>query len=820
MSSIRYIDENLVWNDKDEVYAYYELLPYNYSFLSLQQKQAIHESFQQLVAQIREGNIHALQIATETSVRTMQEHAKALIKGKLKESTLQRLDEQTEHLVKVLGDVQVDYRFFIGFRLIPVEEEINVQNVKESVMMTVKRFIYGVNHHMMEDFVKMPKDEIRRYAGLERLLENKISKRFRIRRMNKDDFGYLIEHIYARISGAYETYEYHLPMEKTDTEHRIKSYDLLRPMECLMEEKQRYLKIAHDGQDCVYVSYFTISAVVGELNFPSSEIFYYQQQVFDFPIDTSVNIEIVSNRKALRIVRNKKKELKDMDDHAYNSGNDTSGNVVEAMDAVDELETELDMTKEAIYKMSYLVRVSAPNLEELHRRCDEVKNFYDDMSIKLVRPVGDMYGFHKEFLPSGKRHIDDYVQYIRSDFLASLGFGTTQQLGDRSGFYLGFSPSSGKNVYVQPWLAAQGIKGTVTNALSCAFVGSLGGGKSFSNNLFVLYSVLFGAKALIIDPKAERGKWKEYLPEIAEEINVINLTAEEENRGLLDPFVIMQDIKDAESLAIEILTFMTGISSRDAKRFPVLRKAIRCVAEQERRGLLHVIEALKKEDTQTAKEIAEHIESFTDYNFASLLFSDGDVHNGICLDRELNIVQIADLVLPDKAKGLEEYTTIELLSVGMLIIISTYALDFIHSDRGIFKMVDLDEAWALLNVAQGKTLSNNLSREGRSMNSAVCFITQSSKDIAKEDLKDHIGMKFAFRCTDIDEIKATLEFFGLDQEDEGNQKVLRNLENGQCLFQDNYGNTGVLQVDVVFQDLFDAFDTRPPLMRGGDGHEV
>ena len=28
------------------------------------------------------------------------------------------------------------------------------------------------------------------------------------------------------------------------------------------------------------------------------------------------------------------------------------------------------------------------------------------------------------------------------------------------------------------------------------------------------------------------------------------------------------------------------------------------------------------------------------------------------------------------------------------------ALDFIHSDRSIFKIVDLDEAWAFLNVAQ------------------------------------------------------------------------------------------------------------------------
>ena len=34
--------------------------------------------------------------------------------------------------------------------------------------------------------------------------------------------------------------------------------------------------------------------------------------------------------------------------------------------------------------------MSAPDLDELKRRCDEVKDFYDDLNVKLVRPAGDM----------------------------------------------------------------------------------------------------------------------------------------------------------------------------------------------------------------------------------------------------------------------------------------------------------------------------------------------------------------------------------------------------------------------------------------------
>ncbi|HBF4335688.1 TPA: ATP-binding protein [Clostridioides difficile] len=784
MFPIKYIDNNLVWNKDNEVFAYYELIPYNYSFLSAEQKFIVHDSFRQLIAQSREGKIHALQIATESSIRSMQEQSKKLVTGKLKEVAYQKIDEQTEALVSMIGDNQVDYRFFLGFKLMVTEEQLNLKNIKKSAWLTFTEFLHEVNHTLMNDFVSMPNDEINRYMKMEKLLENKISRRFKVRRLEINDFGYLMEHLYGRDGIAYEDYEYQLPKKKLQKETLIKYYDLIRPTRCVIEESQRYLRLEHEDKES-YVSYFTVNAIVGELDFPSSEIFYFQQQQFTFPVDTSMNVEIVGNRKALTTVRNKKKELKDLDNHAYQAGSETSSNVVDALDSVDELK----------------------------RRCDEVKDFYDDLNVKLVRPAGDMLGLHSEFLPASKRYVNDYVQYVKSDFLAGLGFGATQQLGETSGIYIGYSVDTGRNVYLQPSLASQGVKGTVTNALASAFVGSLGGGKSFCNNLLVYYSVLFGGQAVILDPKSERGNWKATLPEIAHEINIVNLTSDKDNAGLLDPFVIMKNVKDAESLAIDILTFLTGISSRDGEKFPVLRKAVRSVTQSDSRGLLHVIDELRREDTPVSRNIADHIDSFTDYDFAHLLFSDGAVENAISLDNQLNIIQVADLVLPDKDTTFEEYTTIELLSVSMLIVISTFALDFIHSDRSIFKIVDLDEAWAFLNVAQGETLSNKLVRAGRAMQAGVYFVTQSSGDVAKESLKNNIGLKFAFRSTDLGEIKQTLEFFGIGKDDENNQKRLRDLENGQCLLQDLYGRVGVVQIHPVFEELLHAFDTRPPVQR-------
>ena len=255
-----------------------------------------------------------------------------------------------------------------------------------------------------------------------------------------------------------------------------------------MEEYGRYLRISHD--DCeAYTAYFTISDVVGELDFPSSEIFYYQQQQFTFPVDTSMNVEIITNKKALSTVRNKKKELKDLDNHAWESGDETSTSIAEALDSVNELETELGQSKEAMYKLSYVVRVTAPDEEELKRRCNAVRDFYDDMNVKLVRPVGDMIGLHHEFIPASKRYMNDYIQYVTSDFLAGLGFGAAQMLGEKDGIYLAYWRwiTGPELCYfaARVW-PSQGVERLGHKRAVCGVPRSLGGGKSFANTCWCI----------------------------------------------------------------------------------------------------------------------------------------------------------------------------------------------------------------------------------------------------------------------------------------------------------------------------------------------
>ncbi|WP_239257320.1 ATP-binding protein [Listeria ilorinensis] len=809
---IKLIDNNLIFNTSGECYAYYELEAYNYGFLSDDAKNTIFESLRQLIAQSRGGKLQLLTIATEESIRQTQEESKKHIKkGALEEIAIQHVDQVTEELIKTHGENELEYRYFLGFKLTLNEEQkrITKENFLSETKAAFKTFLASAQKNVLGDFVSIDKDEIERYAKVERLLKSKISKRFKVERMQAKDAAYIIKHLYGQRGVDYEKYEFNLYTdESAPNKKTVKYHDIINLTDSFVTENHKHLSIVHRDKE-EHATYLCISNITGDLGFPDAEIIYMQQKQFTFPIDISINLECMDNKKALSTVRNKKKELGNLDEHAAENGGESSNNLLYAREDANELEEKLEATKEDMYKLSYVIRVTASDEEELQKRVNDVRDYYDDYGIKIERPYGDQLGLHEEFIPTSDRYMNDYIQFVTADFVASLGFGSAQKLGEKDGYYIGYNVETGKTVRIRPELAAQGVKGSITNALASAFIGSLGGGKSFANNLVIYNAVLFGAKVLLIDPKSERHNWKEDLVFIKNQVNIVNLTSEEKNKGLLDPFVIMDNRKDAERLAIDVLSFLTGINTRDGVRFPIIKKAIREVAKREKPGLLYILEELENMDDEEAEKIASHIESFTDYDFAHLLFSKGDVTETIQFNQPMNVLQIADLVLPDSETKLEEYTTIEMLSVVMMIVISTFALRFIQQDRSIFKIVDLDEAWAILQVAQGKTLANKLIRAGRAMNAADYFITQNTDDLLDEKMKNNIGMKFAFRSTDLTEIEKTFKFFNLEMTDENVAKI-KNLSNGECMFQDIRGRTGVVKFDAVFEDLFKAFDTRPP----------
>ena len=126
----------------------------------------------------------------------------------------------------------------------------------------------------------------------------------------------------------------------------------------------------------------------------------------------------------------------------------------------------------------------------------------------------------------------------------------------------------------------------------------------------------------------------------------------------------------------------------------------------------------------------------------------------------------------------------------------------------MFSVVLFDESWMLGKTAEGVKLFDYLSRMGRSLYTGCIFNGHSVTDIPSEGIKNTISYKFCFQTTTDGEAERMCEYMDLEATQE-NKDVLKNLKNGECLFQDLDRHIGILRFDAVFQDIIDLFSTTP-----------
>lgn len=107
-------------------------------------------------------------------------------------------------------------------------------------------------------------------------------------------------------------------------------------------------------------------------------------------------------------------------------------------------------------------------------------------------------------------------QFTTAPALAQLIFGTSHELGSRTGFYIGrvldtnryFSvdsavASSRTLLLINPVIANKGIIGAKTDSPHIVITGDTGQGKSFLVKILLLYLAMFDVKLLYVDPKQE-----------------------------------------------------------------------------------------------------------------------------------------------------------------------------------------------------------------------------------------------------------------------------------------------------------------------------
>src|SRR5690625_5421011 len=199
----------------------------------------------------------------------------------------------------------------------------------------------------------------------------------------------------------------------------------------------------------------------------------------------------------------------------------------------------------------------------------------------MVATYGEQINLMVETIPGAKKYNNDYEMIVAPGVLAGMMFGSTSNVGDNRGYYLGYTNYINKTLFVKPDLAAKAIVDSAVDSISVLVAGMTGRGKSFFMNLFVYLATLTGSQGLVIDPKGDRADWDKGLPFIPPEyISVWTLGSDDRDAGSLDPFRTSTDINEAIDICMDILSYLANLDI-DNDSYILLSEVVEGVSKQE-----------------------------------------------------------------------------------------------------------------------------------------------------------------------------------------------------------------------------------------------
>lgn len=801
-----HLEGNRIYNDRREAWAIYRLEPWHYDHLSVDERLHRLGVLSRLFWQFEEFEGQVLLVPHRHGV---VEHLQAL-KESCSDGPLQHLavaycDGASDYLRGALGADSVDMEPYLLLKLDRQSEPTHWRDWLSTVWQEPRRLI--------EDLagVRTPAPITHEAADQqqkEQLLFQRLNQIVRAERPAAGEVAWLIRRGFFR---GIETLDPAIRLSKPPPSERLSNLaegdmDLRNPRQITITQA------ISGGTSTSYQSFCVVSELPDEFTFPGSEWLFGLQDL-TFPVEVCIRWTCENYRDALATVRKKQLEINDQDRHMRTSGENIPLSLLDSQDQAILLENDLKTRKFPLLHTSIILGVSASTSSQLGERMKQLRDSLMASQIRTEVPAGDQLACFMDCLPGSTKNLTDYTFPLPPETLAGSMFLATRALGDRSGPYIGRTGVHQKPVYLDPSLPPR-----INLSASMSFIGAPGGGKSFAANLLTYLAVISsGARALILDPKGERSLWLQSLPELAGHLNVVTLSPSTEDTGKLDPFIIGRGLgetgmREMSNLAISLLSFLTGARPGD-QRFLCIVQAVEAIQRRPAPSLSAIFEIMSDmgRDNREAAELASYLKAVSNLAYANLLFGKGD-EESINANQPVNILQLQNITMPSPAKMITDYTLEEHLSVTLMHAVTAFAMQFTRKDRGVFKIVLLDEAWSILGSSQGKSLVGQLLRTGRAMNNAVYLVTQNCSDLLDETIKNNLGVKFVFRSKDRDEIGRVLEFMNLEPNEE-NEMTVRSLDNGTALMQDLDGRVGVVRIDPVYQHLLDAFNTNPESIR-------
>ncbi|GAA1015504.1 hypothetical protein Aple_050380 [Acrocarpospora pleiomorpha] len=574
------------------------------------------------------------------------------------------------------------------------------------------------------------------------------------------------------------------------------------------------LRIEQPGGDS-YTAHLSFARFPDLMPFPDGEPWMHFGDQLPFPVEISSRMRLIPPVRASKDVARKLAHARDMDIHIREAGAEAPLALAEQIDAARMLEHGITKERLPFVYGWHRMSVSAPTEEMCVQRVEAVVEHYRDLGIDVVNSTGDQFSLFCEALPGEKVRVNAYAQRQPLRTIAGGMAHATVDLGDRvddgsSGWlgpYIGETLGRARSiVHFDPLVAA-----TRNRPTAIAITGEPGGGKTTLALLLIYQMALRGVTVAVIDPKGDASSLVELLHQRGRRARTIPLASAAP--GLLDPFSFGDDIAAKKTMATETLRLLLPRMSEE--RESAMIQAVAAVSNQPDPSLGKVIDHLEQTEDAASKNLGAVLRSMSEMRLARLCF---DRFGGDQIDTEgwTTVFTLGGLTLPDVATTRDDYSYEQRLSVALLYLVSQFARRLMNGlDRRTPKAIFLDEAWAITSTPEGAKLVPEVSRMGRSRNTALVLVSQNAGDLLNEQVTNCLSSVFAFRSTERVEVEHVLELLGVDGSEE-HKAVLRSLGNGECIFRDLDGRAGRIGVDLISPELLRWLDTNPTHDKPGE----
>ncbi|MFD8952816.1 ATP-binding protein [Streptomyces xanthophaeus] len=585
---------------------------------------------------------------------------------------------------------------------------------------------------------------------------------------------------------------------------------------------RRWLQVESDA-GTGYQAHLVLAELPPAVEVRSADVLA-QLEALPFPVDVTVDLRIVTAKKARAQVQRKKRELLDQ---AEQYGAQPTGMPHSLPDAAGDLaEQDARMARTSVeveVQSVTVLTVWGPDAAVCDARARELTSALSGGDYRAVRPYGMQEELFALGLPGTVRvpKLGQFTQHQLSEDWAACGALTLSRVGDPAGILIGHDLDCGT---VRPVLLNPADAPQVNASASSAVIGDLGSGKSVLEKLITGSVVDRGGRAIVIDRTPVR-EWAKFArTAMGERCQIIDAAKAQIS---IDPLRVFGGPVGAH-YALSYLTLQTGVGAMTAAG-AVLHHAVEEVAGGPEPSMGKVLQTLDElaasgpsARADAAATMGDLLRIVRSNPLAAMVFDPGlpPVTLTGDLGADMVVVTTTGLTLPPReafadVEVLRQQPLEALIGRAVLYLIAAIARQTSFTDPSRFCLVALDETYWLTSSAEGSALVHEILHDGRKHGAGVVLGAHDADELGKD--AGLIAYRLLARTTDRARAAKGLKFLGLDGEDEdlirlvttGLSPVGQTGREGEMLLRDPRMQVGRIKVIVppVFRIQESIFTT-------------